>query len=167
MAQKLNETVQNRVIRYRCFNKEFQEFDAPINITEQKHLERAEHDEVVIVDDRNCDWLELANQDVGKVGLANLLKLAEKGQMDITQCRFAPETEGGLDISGLDPMDPNAVKSTVASAKTNADKLESIAKQLGVGSDDLVKALLDGSLGTLIETKVKQETVSEGGQENA
>lgn len=121
---------ENRSFSYRCFKKDFNKFHEALTITPEFHFERGEGDEVIVVEDRPKDWVEIANQDVGKVGLANILKLAAKGQIDISQCAYNSQTEGGLDVSEFNTMDPESIKSQISSIDELTKKVEELQKQV-------------------------------------
>lgn len=129
-------------------------------IEEQKHLELGPNNEVVIVDDRPIDWQEFQNQNVDKVGLANVLELARRRGESLTKFMF--KDEEALDTSALNPMDPTSVKEVIASQDASVKKLEGIAAQLGVSVDTLVKAFMDGTFNDLVAAKVKTDEVKEG-----
>lgn len=156
-----------RTFSYRnIINKKFNPARVDKTITSDFHLERAEGDSVKIVQDRNIDWVELANRDVDQVGLANILKLAAKGQIDITRCAF--KDSEAADLSSLDPMNVNQIHESIQTQDANAKKLEAIASQLGVSVDKLVDSFLNGTFADLVSaaTKTSEETKQEeGGKE--
>ena len=151
-----------RKIKYRCFEKEFTDFVPSENITEQKHLDFDEKGVVVIVDDRPCDWLELANKDVDKVGIKYVLEMAKKGLVDPETLRFRDEE--ALDLSKINPMDPQSIKDIIGSTEENANKLETISKKLGVSVNDLIQAFASGKLADLVESKTANVDKKEGEQ---
>ena len=150
-----------RTFNYRCFlNKEIPasiKYDA---ITDQKHLELGEKNETKIVEDRPCDWLELANKDVDQCGLANVLKLAQKGLIDVNS--FAFKDEEALDLGDLDAKDPNAVNEVLKSQKANMEKLDNLANQLGTDVDGVIAALMNGTFADLVANSTKKNDVKEG-----
>lgn len=150
-----------RKIKYRCFEKEFTDFLPTETITSQFHLELGEKNDVVIVEDRKTDWQELANKDVDKTGIRYVLSLLDKGVINPESLRFK-EAEA-MDLSDLNPMDPESVKKTIASKEASVAKLENTAKSLGVDVDTLVKALMNGEFATLVDkaTKVAKTEESE------
>lgn len=121
---------ENRKFSYRCITKEFTKFDEAQIVTRDFHLERGEHDEVVIVEDRKRDWVEIAQQDCGKVGLANILKLAAKGQVNLADCKYDSDKEGGADISGLNVMDPESIKAQILAIDELTKKVQELQKQI-------------------------------------
>lgn len=151
-----------RKIKYRCFEKEFTDFIPCETVTEQKHLDYDDKGVVVIVDDRPCDWQELADKDVDKVGIKYVLEMAKKGLVDSETLRFRDEE--ALDLSKINPMDPQAIKDVIGSTQENAQKLESIAKELGVSVNDLVQAFASGTLGSLVDSKTATVEKKEGEQ---
>lgn len=166
MAEKVKTDVitkRQRKIAYRCFNKDFEKPQTFTEITSDYHLERGEKEEVVIVKDRNIDWLERANKDVPNVGLANVLKLAQKGAISLDSLAFK-DSEAGNDISMIDPMNINENQKILANKDKNVKKLESLAKSLGVSLDDLAKSLMDGTFVDLVEKAKapKEEEKKEG-----
>ena len=119
----------NRSFCIRNIKKEFTEFIPGDVITSQYHLDRGEKNEVVIVQDRDRDWFELAQQDADKVGLVNVLKLASRGQMDLSQCAYSDD-EGDMDLSGMNPMDPQAIKDAIAQVDDLQKKVDELTTQL-------------------------------------
>lgn len=164
---KLNneeKTVLKRSINYRCFKKDFTEFDKFETVTPQRHLELAEKGEVVIVDDRPVDWVELANKEIEKVGLKAIIDLAERGLVNPVDVMFK-DNETGLDLSDIDPMDINSLNQIVKGQSQYEATLEKYAQQLGISVEELIKATVDNTLASLIESKMKKEEVSSGGEQ--
>lgn len=146
--------------KYRNFKKDFNKPYHYSNLSEQKHLELGEHNEVVIVDDRPTDWTEFVNNNVDKVGLVNVLELARRRGDSIA--KFAYDDKEALDLSDMDPMNPQAINKVIAGQEEAADKLVGIAKQLGVSVDDLVKSFMNGTFNDLVASKVNTEEKKEG-----
>lgn len=162
------QTDTNKTFAYRNIKKEFRPVKGYVNITTQYHLELGEHNETKIVQDRNVDWQELANKDMDKVGLANVLELARK--RGLPQNAFMFKDEEALDLSTLDPNDPNAVNQVVTDGAAAHEKLEAIAAQLGVSVDALIDAFIAGTLNEVIaqhtasgESGTTTTDTSEGG----
>lgn len=155
-----------RSFAYRCFKKDFSTptVGASETVTKQFHLELGQSNELLIVEDRNVDWLELANKDVDSVGLSNILKLASKGLVDPSSLAF--KDDEALDLGDLNGNDPESVKNLISSQSESLAKLNALAEQIGCSTDDLIKATLDGSLNAFISSKMaEKETTSEGGKE--
>lgn len=173
MSDKTNNVVETgkKSFAYRNIKKEFRTPKSYENVTTQFHLELGEHNETKIVQDRNVDWQELANKDMDKVGLANILELARR--RGISADAFAFKDNEALDLSGLDPMDPNAVNEAVSAGSDASKKLEAIAGQLGISVDDLVNAFIAGTLNEVIAQHTASgesassttDTTSEGGNQ--
>lgn len=173
MSDKTNTVVETgkKSFAYRNIKKEFRTPKSYENITTQFHLELGEHNETKIVQDRNVDWQELANKDMDKVGLANILELARK--RGISANAFAFKDEEALDLSTLDPNDPNAVNQVVTDGAAAHEKLEAIAAQLGVSVDALIDAFIAGTLNEVIAQHTASgesassttDTTSEGGNQ--
>lgn len=148
-ANKTQDKVKKPItICYRNIKKEFNKFAAygePVST--QFHLELAENNQAKKVQDRNCDWAELHDKDVDQVGLANILRLMQRGQLGFGQTMF--KDDEALDVAAI-PEDINQIKPS----ETNA-KLEALAKKLGVSVNDLVDAFINGTLTSLIEEKMK------------
>ena len=144
----------------RNIKKEFVKFKSESCVTKQAHLEVDEGNKIKIVKDRNRDWFELANKDADKVGLTNILELARKRGQDFSA--FAFKDEEAVSLSGLDPMNPQDMQKKLNS-NTPLKKLEGTAKQLGLTVDELVKAVAEGTLSTILKEKsVKKEESADG-----
>lgn len=140
---------------YRNIKKEFTTFETADVISKQFHLELGENYEVKVVQDRDRDWQELANKDVDKVGLAAVLAAATKRGDPLDAFMF--KDEEALDISRLDPDNPAAMESALSGSKESTAKLNGLAAKLGMTTDELISAFMDGSLANKIEAKVKPE----------
>lgn len=131
------------------------EFHAPLEIdpiTTQFHIELGEKSEMVIVQDRDIDWVELANRDVDTVGLANILEIARRRGDDLSS--FAFKDDEAMDLSELDPMNPQKTVSLLKGQDESRQKLEALADQLGVSVSDLISAAVNGTLEKVISDKV-------------
>lgn len=157
-----SKVVEKRSFAYRGIKKDFTEFEKFETITPQAHLELAEKGEVVLVEDRPTDWVELANKDIEKVGLKAIIDLAEKGLVNPLDVMFK-DNEADIDLSDINPMDINGLNQVVNSRSENEAKLEKYASQLGISVEELIKATVEGSLTSLIESKTKKEEVISGG----
>ena len=148
-ANKTQEQVKKPItICYRNIKKEFNKFAAygePVST--QFHLELAENNQAKKVQDRNRDWAELHDKDVDQVGLANILRLMQRGQLGFGQTMF--KDDEALDVAAI-PEDINTIK-----PEQSQVKLKSLAEKLGVSVDELVDSFINGSLTTLIEEKMK------------
>lgn len=154
--QKLKkETAAITSFAYRNIKKDFTPDRETETITKQFHLERGEHNEAVIVEDRKTDWLELANKDADKCGLAYVLDLARRTGQGLEQFGF--KDSEAMDSSFIDPMDPSkSLEKAASSLGSNTEKLEKIAKQLGVSTDELIDSFIKGQLAELISAKVDE-----------
>lgn len=161
-ASEESKVVEKRSFTYRGIKKDFTEFEKFKTVTPQRHLELAEKGEVVIVEDRPTDWVELANKDIDKVGLKAIIDLAEKGLVNPFDVMFK-DNEAEIDLSDINPMDINGLNQVVNSRSENEAKLEKYASQLGISVEELIKATVEGSLTSLIESKTKKEDISSGG----
>lgn len=150
---------------YRCIKKEFYKPIPSEVITKQFHLELGEKYETIIVEDRKTDWLELANKDLDQCGLANVLKLAQKGLVDTSSLAFSDDE--ALDLGGLDPMDPSSVNKVISSQAENVKKLEAIAAKVGCSVDELITSTLQGTIADLIAQKMSENTEKKEEKENA
>lgn len=162
MSEKKTNDVRKKVtsFSYRNIKKDLSVPYVYPTLSEQFHLEVGEHNQAVVVPDRPTDWEELQNTNVDKVGLQNVLLLAQKRGDSLAAFSF--QDDEALDLSEINPMNPNAVKDVVASQKEASAKLDGIAQQLGVSTDTLVKAFMDGSFADLVASKIPTEKVEEG-----
>lgn len=152
-----------RSFSYRNIKKEFRTPSKEESITKQFHLELGEKNEVVIVEDRPCDWQELANKDADKVGLANVLDIARRQGLDVHNIYAFKDVEA-IDTSMIDTMNPGSIKEVVASKDESMKKLESTAAQLGVSVADLVNAAISGSLDKFIGDHVASKAENKEGE---
>lgn len=153
--------VKKAVFNYRCFKqKELYKPTQSETVTKQFHLELGEKNQTIIVEDRPVDWVELANKDVDQVGLANVLRLMQKGLVDARDLAFK-ESEA-LDLGSLDPSDPESIKETLASQQANVQKLEALASRLGCSVDELIDATINGTIAEFVQSKVETPEVKEG-----
>lgn len=157
MSNKVNENqAAIKVVKYRNIQKEeVNTADDFETITKDYHLELGENNQAVIVEDRSVDWNELQNRDIDQVGLANILELARRRGDDLA--KFAFMDDEAMDLSDMNPMDPQAVNDMVASQNASSEKLASIAQQLGVSVDTLVDAFVNGKFADLVATATKTE----------
>lgn len=162
MLKPVVKNVERKPFSYRCFiNKELQKPTVGLTVSSQFHLELGEKNQAVIVEDRPCDWVELQNKDLDKVGLANVLKMAQKGLVDLQDLAFSDDE--ALDLGDMDPMNPESIKKTISSAQANSQKLQATADQLGISVEELIDGVVKGTLADIIESKTKvEETAKEG-----
>lgn len=139
---------------YRNIKKSFTTFRACPEVTKDRHLELGQNNEAVIVDDRNVDWVELAQRDVDKVGLANILEIARRRGENPYDGTYAFKDEEALDLGELNPNDPESISKTLGASKEASAKLEAVAKRLGCSVDELIDSFIKGSLSELIVSKV-------------
>lgn len=164
-AVKTPEIKTPTAFNVRNIKKEYNKATKYEVVDKQFHLELGENYETKIVQDRNVDWQELANKDIDKVGLANVLELARRRGDPLAN--FAFKDSEAMDLSGLDPMQPQDV-AKVASGASEADaKLEALAKQIGISKDALVDAFIKGTLADVIAANTQKEETpkTEGGAE--
>lgn len=157
---KIEKPIQS--FQYRNIKKDFTTFLPHETVTSQCHLELDSDNKTKIVDDRNIDWVELQNKDVDSVGLANILDMARRGQVNLASFGF--KDSEAIDTSVIDPMNPDALKDTLDTSQSEK-KLKEIASQLGISVEILVDSFVNGTLGQMIkektQTQVKEETVDE------
>lgn len=140
----------------RNIKKEFTTFeDGPV-ITKQFHIELGDKNETVIVEDRPCDWLELANKDADKVGLVNVLSNIERQGLDVRSFAVFNDSEA-LDLSELDPMNPHAYNDSIKAQNKAMQELQATASKLGVTVDSLISAAISGKIEDLIKVPEKKE----------
>lgn len=144
---------------HRNIKKEFTKFVGTPTITKNAHLELGEHNETKIVEDRNDDWFELQQRDVDKVGLANILDLARKQGINAYDGRYSFKDGEAMDLSDMNPNDPESIKSTIDAGTAAMAELKATAEKLGVSVSDLITAAAQGTLASLVGKK--EETVSE------
>lgn len=158
--------VESRAFQHRCIKKNFQDPLKSEFLVKDFHLERGEKDEVIIVEDRKIDYVELSNKDVNNVGLSNILELARRGAINLRSCQYNPKVEA-VDTSSIDPMNPQGLQEVLTNSKNNEKKLSDIASSLGVSIDELISSMLDGSFSSLVSKKLDQNKAQKGGSENA
>lgn len=158
--------VESRAFQYRCIKKDFQKPLKSETLVKDFHLERGEKDEVIIVEDRKIDYVELSNRDVNNVGLSNILELARKGAINLRSCQYNPKVEA-VDTSMIDTMNPQGLQEVLTNTKKNEKKMSDIASSLGVSVDELISSMLDGSFSSLVSKKLDENKVKEGGSDNA
>lgn len=156
MSDKVEQKAANS-FSYRNIKKDFQVFEGTPEITSNFHLELGEHNETVIVEDRNDDWVEIHKQGVESVGVKNIIEILAKRNEDAFDGRFAYKDSEALDTSMINPMDPEGVRKMVEGKGAAESKLAEIAKGLGVSVDDLVDSFIKGTLNDLIQNSQKQE----------
>ena len=147
---------------YRNIKKEFTTFKPVEMITKNYHLELGEHNDTVVVEDRPDDWFEIAQIDADKVGLVNVLEIARRTGDNVFDGRYSFKDNEALDISELDPNNPNKTIAQLQAGQEAQKKLAATAEQLGVSVDDLVDAFVKGTLSTLIASKLPSEEKKEG-----
>ena len=166
MPETKGRTVESsRVFTYRNFlNKKIHKPEKVSTLTKEYHLERGDKNEVKVVADRPVDWVELANRDVGNVGLINVLKLVKNGQVDPLSLKTKDKECG--DLSMVDPQDPNSIGQLMNSKDKSEKKLEKIASQLHCTKDELITSLMNGTFADLVEkAKAPKVEPKEGGNE--
>lgn len=163
MSKTSNEIQAAKCFSCRNIKKEFNVFADTESVTKQYHLELTENNEVVVVEDRPTDWVELANKDVDQVGLANVLGIIERQGLDVrTACVFRDEE--AIDTSMLDPMNPHVYQQATEAKDESYKKLQATAASLGVSVDTLLTAAMTGTLENLIKAN-QEKTKSEAGGE--
>lgn len=165
-TKEKSKKVENRAFQYRCIKKNFQKPLKSEFLVKDFHLERGEKDEVIIVEDRKIDYVELSNKDVNNVGLSNILELARRGAINLRSCQYNPKVEA-VDTSSIDPMNPQGLEEVLTNTKNNEKKLSDIASSLGLSIDELISSMLDGSFSSLISKKLEANKAKEGGSDNA
>lgn len=146
---------------YRNIKKDYSIPETSSTISKQYHLELGAKNELLIIEDRDIDWFEIAQKDVENVGISAVLRDVQRGLVDVNSLMT---TDEGIDLSGLNVKDPQSVKDGISSISENEAKLKKLASQLGVSTDTLISKILDGSFSELIQEKSKLE-VKEGGNE--
>lgn len=165
----MSEKARNEVVKaattiaYRNIKKDSHVFDSYSNEFPNAHLELGENNETVVVEDRPDDWFEIAQQDKDKVGLANIIDIVRRQGGDPFDGRFAYKDEEALDLSGLDPKDPESVKAAVSKGADALKELKATAEKLGVSVDQLISASIDGSIGELVKKSEEVKAKSEEG----
>jgi hypothetical protein len=155
------EKIAARTFAYRNIKKDFTEFKACENVTKNAHLELGEHYETKIVEDRPDDWFEFQQLGLESVGVKNIIAMLAKRGENPYDGRFAFKDEEAIDISMIDPMDPESVKRMATGAAAASEKLEALAKSVGLTAEELVDHMIKGDLATFIESKKVTETAKE------
>lgn len=157
-TKRSGRSIAAKTICYRNIKKDFTKFVATPNITPNSHLELGEHYETKVVEDRPDDWFEFQQIGVESVGVKNIINMLAKRQENAFDGRFLFKDEEAMDTSMIDPMDPEGIKRMATGSTAASEKLEALAKSVGLTAEELVDSMIKGNLAEVIESKKVEES---------